>query len=390
MKLSGLFFVINLTMKILPILLLNLISIVLSAQVGIGTTSPTVPLDIEATDAAIDINNTAADGDPKINFQLSSTTTFSMGIDDTDDKFKIGTTAPDASTSLTIESDGSVGIGITSPQGLFNVDGGNSFFTNGDIRIDEDGDGDLAGIGEFSGGLALSSSGDAASNIHLFIENTSGEVGIGTSSPGALLDVRGSAIFNEAGASVDFRVEGDTEANLLFVDGSADRIGIGTTSPATTLDVDGTLILLNGTSINEFSIDGTMAGNSDDAVPTEAAIVTYVNAEKASLTKTITIEAPTNTDYFPLFRTDVAITVQEAIGMLNATGDVDVTLYWDTDFAETSPTAIGTVTTLTAVTEETINIASDATIPANSWIFVDIPEATSAQTVTVNVRYAED
>ena len=41
----------------------------------------------------------------------------------------------------------------------------------------------------------------------------------------------GSAIFNEAGNSVDFRVEGDTNANLLFADGSTDRVGIGTNTP---------------------------------------------------------------------------------------------------------------------------------------------------------------
>lgn len=39
-----------------------------------------------------------------------------------------------------------------------------------------------------------------------------------------------------------------------------------------------TLQLGSGTSINEFSTDGTMAGNSDDAVPTEKAVVTYVTA----------------------------------------------------------------------------------------------------------------
>ena len=47
------------------------------------------------------------------------------------------------------------------------------------------------------------------------------------------------AIFNDAGASLDFRVEGDTDANLLFVDGSADRVGIGTNSPDYELDVAG-------------------------------------------------------------------------------------------------------------------------------------------------------
>jgi len=45
--------------------------------------------------------------------------------------------------------------------------------------------------------------------------------------------------FNEAGANVDFRVEGDTEQNLLFVDASADKVGIGTDAPDYDLDVAG-------------------------------------------------------------------------------------------------------------------------------------------------------
>jgi hypothetical protein len=70
------------------------------------------------------------------------------------------------------------------------------------------------------------------------IFDTSGQFGIGTCAPGAKLDVRGSAIFNEAGDAADFRVEGDTEANLFFIDGSADRIGIGTATPAVLFDID--------------------------------------------------------------------------------------------------------------------------------------------------------
>ena len=47
-------------------------------------------------------------------------------------------------------------------------------------------------------------------------------------------------VFNNGGANYDFRIEGNTEANLLFVDGN-DRIGVAVT-PAnnTRLDVNGT------------------------------------------------------------------------------------------------------------------------------------------------------
>lgn len=62
-------------------------------------------------------------------------------------------------------------------------------------------------------------------------------LGINTVSPGATLDVQGSAIFNETGGNFDFRIEGDTEANLFFVDASTDRVGIGTATPGRRLHV---------------------------------------------------------------------------------------------------------------------------------------------------------
>jgi len=47
----------------------------------------------------------------------------------------------------------------------------------------------------------------------------------------------GEVVFNDSGANYDFRVEGDTNANLLFVDASADAVGIGTSSPSAALHV---------------------------------------------------------------------------------------------------------------------------------------------------------
>ena len=130
------------------------------------------------------INNTSTD--PLIHFQVSGTTNFTIGTDVTDSKFKIGTTALETGTAITVQS--------------------------------------------------------------------TGEVGIGTTSPTATLDVDGSAIFNESGADKDFRVEGLSEVNLLFVDGSADAVGIGTSSPGAELDVYGNMYL-SASSTESRSID---------------------------------------------------------------------------------------------------------------------------------------
>jgi hypothetical protein len=64
----------------------------------------------------------------------------------------------------------------------------------------------------------------------------------------------GTFTFNDSGADKDFRVEGDTDANLLFSDASTDRIGIGTNTPASKLDVNGTI---TATAVNTTTLDLT-------------------------------------------------------------------------------------------------------------------------------------
>jgi hypothetical protein len=46
------------------------------------------------------------------------------------------------------------------------------------------------------------------------------------------MELGATTIFNEDGADVDFRIEGDTFANLFYVDAGNDRIGINTNSPS--------------------------------------------------------------------------------------------------------------------------------------------------------------
>jgi hypothetical protein len=54
----------------------------------------------------------------------------------------------------------------------------------------------------------------------------------------------GHAVFNEGGADADFRVESATTANALFVEGSSGNVGIATSSPynSSKLDVAGSII----------------------------------------------------------------------------------------------------------------------------------------------------
>ena len=64
----------------------------------------------------------------------------------------------------------------------------------------------------------------------LALTNTSGTV---------LQTLGGDVVFNDHGIASNFRVESDTNANMLYVDGAYDRVGIGTNVPSVALDVNG-------------------------------------------------------------------------------------------------------------------------------------------------------
>lgn len=112
--------------KLPLITLLTAISFSGYSQVGIGTTSPSEVLDVESSDAtktAVDINNTST-GDPLIHFQVSGTSIFSLGVDNSDsDKLKIGTTDLSTGTAITIDANGDVGINDTDPGYKLEVSG---------------------------------------------------------------------------------------------------------------------------------------------------------------------------------------------------------------------------------------------------------------------------
>jgi hypothetical protein len=70
------------------------------------------------------------------------------------------------------------------------------------------------------------------------------------------LVVNGAAVFNEGGGDNDFRVESDTNTHALFLEGSSGNVGIGTSSPGSLLEVN-----TNAENVVRIrSADGTVAG----------------------------------------------------------------------------------------------------------------------------------
>jgi hypothetical protein len=79
----------------------------------------------------------------------------------------------------------------------------------------------------------------------------------------------GDVVINDFGANMDFRVESNTEANMLFVDGGTNKVGIATNAPANTLDVNG------GATIRDALRVGTDSNDPGEIYIADASTTAY-------------------------------------------------------------------------------------------------------------------
>lgn len=107
------------------------------------------------------------------------------------------------------------------------------------------GNGYCTSVAEAPGSAEIWINGDPTSRSRMCASVLTGmELGVSNSDGSTFenvlaLTTLGAIVNDDGAADLDFRVEGDTVANLLMVDASADRVGVGTATPSTRLEVSG-------------------------------------------------------------------------------------------------------------------------------------------------------
>ena len=248
-------------------------------NVGIGTTSPSEKLEVignfsipgtlfvDNESGRVGIGNTIPNNTLDVSGSANVTGNLSVGDNGNalfvngSGRVGIGTTGPDGTLhvhtatagsvtpgagedDLVVENNDNGGISILVPD---NADGRLGFGTPSDLlgaQLQWDYD-----INEFSmrtrktGGFLRF---DTDNGIEAMRISSSGNVGIGTTTPATTLDVKGKANFTG-----NFSV-GET-SNILFVDNTSGNVGIGTASPTSLLEVNGGDIELD----SSYSLKGT-------------------------------------------------------------------------------------------------------------------------------------
>jgi hypothetical protein len=231
-------------------------------------------------------------------FTVSSSTaayaTSTAFIIDNNGKVGIGTSSPSGTNSLAVQGQsyfaGNVGIGKANPANTLHVSGGNA-----SLRVDTWTAGNnyfviQNGTASLGAQIATRNS-DSGNPIQLeiigspiiFNPTTTGNVGIGTSSPGSKLSITQGSTgqgFYLAGSSLNtsplFSISSSTASatTTAFIIDSTGKVGVGTTSPWSQLSVEGN-VEAKSFSVNGVPLSGagTVTSVATDATLTGGPII---------------------------------------------------------------------------------------------------------------------
>ena len=189
-------------------------------------------------------------------------------------------------------SDGSTMFDVLADAGNLKANGtltvsGNTSLDGGTFVFNESSaDVDFRIEGNGDANLFFSDAGNDRIGIKTASPSTELHVVGGVKATGAIDFDGGGFTFNDTGASVDFRAETNTLANAFFIDGSADKIGFGTNTPADA-----------SVEINQANSSGAIACLSLDQDDTDQEFIkfdgTTASDQSASLTTDTTVGAIT-------------------------------------------------------------------------------------------------
>ncbi len=211
--------------------------------------------------------------------------------------------------NMVIKDGGAVGIGTSTPGTALGVTGAGVF--TGQVTGTAFSATSTTATSTFLGGLV-------SDTDSLVVDYSSGNVGIGDTSPENKLNVIGSiaaretddgnlgvrllvdaasgavniyrvgglqhnisgdgaTVFNETGIDRDTRIEGDNDQNLLFIDAGVDRVGVGTSSPASKLSVVGSSYFAGAiyatSTVTMTALTGATGGTNQDVCINTAGVL---------------------------------------------------------------------------------------------------------------------
>ena len=239
-----------------------------SAVLGFGADNDTTLTHTDGSGLTLNSTNKIMFNDASQFIQGSSATVLSLGatdeIDLTATAIDINGTV-DMSSTLAVAGKTTLSLGSSDGTSLelkntSNVNGSQlTFFNDSSSPADDDRLGQILFNGDDSAGNETTYVRFRAESSDVTDGSEDGKLQLSVVSGGSLVTplqvgIDGVVVNEFSTSAQDFRVEGDSEANLFFVDASTDFIGIGTNSPTQKLDLRGAIRF--GTTISDVADGG--------------------------------------------------------------------------------------------------------------------------------------